>query len=93
MCPVSTCEIKQCIQFRLLISLNCLASNGSGVHLLKPTSKRKRTAREMQDAQTREELERVMYEENSQKIDEQTNTIEQLHLKLQEAQESADKNE
>ena len=47
----------------------------------------------MQDAQTREELERVMYEENSQKIDEQTNTIEQLQLKLQEAQESADKNE
>ena len=34
-----------------------------------------------------------MYQENSQKIDEQTNTIEQLQLKLQEAQESADKNE
>ena len=39
----------------------------------------------MQDAQTREELEKVMYEENSQKIDEQTNTIEQLQLQLQEA--------
>ena len=82
---VSTCEIKQFISIQLLISLNCLASNGSGVHLLKPTSKRKRTAREMQDSQTREELEKVMFEESSQKVVEQTNAIEQLQVQLQEA--------
>lgn len=47
----------------------------------------------MNEFRTKEELERVLFEENSQKIDEQTNAIEQLQQQLQEAQESADKNE
>ena len=34
-----------------------------------------------------------MFEENSQRVAEQTSTIEQLQVQLQEAQESADKNE
>ena len=47
----------------------------------------------MNEFRTKEELERVLFEENSQKIDEQTNAIEQLQQQLQEAQESAEKNE
>ena len=47
----------------------------------------------MNEFRTKEELEKVLFEENSQKIDEQTNAIEQLQQQLQEAQESADKNE
>ena len=47
----------------------------------------------MNEFRTKEELEKVLFEENSQKIDEQTNAIEHLQQQLQEAQESADKNE
>ena len=47
----------------------------------------------MNEFRTKEELERVLFEENSQKIDEQTNAIEHLQQQLQEAQESAEKNE
>ena len=47
----------------------------------------------MNEFRTKEELEKVLFEENSQKIDEQTNAIEQLQQQLQEAQESAEKNE
>ena len=54
---VSELETEQKDRSPKLILISCIESNGTGVYLLKPSSKRKRTAKEMADYRSRLELE------------------------------------
>ena len=61
-----------------------VATTGRGIHMLKASSKRKRTAQEMTDFKEKEQLEMDEMKDNEVKIQEQMKSIADLEKKINE---------
>lgn len=91
--PVSIIDFSSHRQSDVLTCVSSIASKGSGAHLLKAGSKRRRTQAEMKDQYEQKQLEDVQNREYEVRLSDSTDRIAALEQQLMEMQEENEKGE